>query len=99
MSARAVVITVDAPPMNEMISPERGIVVPCSRTGRQHLATTCHFEDTAMERAIEHALALDDAQCEALGAAARAWYEAEHAAFPGRLDGALRELLAAGAAS
>jgi hypothetical protein len=99
MSARAVVITVDAPPMNEMISPERGIVVPCSRTGRQHLATTCHFEDTAMERAIEHALALNDAQCEALGAAARAWYEAEHAAFPGKLDDALRELLAAGAAS
>lgn len=98
MSVRAVVITVDAPPMNEMISPERGILVPCSRTGRQHLATTCHFEDAAMEGAIVQALVLDDARCEALGAAARAWYEAERAAFPGRLDRALRELLATEAA-
>lgn len=94
MSVRAVVITVDAPPMNEMISPERGIAVAYSRTGHRHLATTYHFDDEAMERAIGQAIAMDDAQCDALGAAARAWYEAERAAFPGRLDGALRELLA-----
>ena len=94
MSVRAVVITVDAPPMNEMISPERGIAVPWSRTGTQHLATTYYFDDAAMERAIDAAIRMDDARCEAFGAAARAWFEAERAAFPGRLDGALRELLA-----
>lgn len=98
MSVRAVVITVDAPPMNEMISPERGIAVPWSRTGTQHLATTYHFDDAAMEHAIDAVIGMDEAQCAALGAAARAWYEAERAAFPGRLDGALRELLATGPA-
>lgn len=99
MSVRAVVITVDAPPMNEMISPERGIAVPWSRTGTQHLATTYHFDDAAMERAIDAAIGMDDARCEVLGTAARAWFEAERAAFPGRLDGALRALLATDAAS
>jgi hypothetical protein len=90
MSVGAVVITLDAPPMNEMITPERGILVPWSRTGTQHLATIFHFEDAPMERAIEHALAMDGARCDAMGAASRAWYEAERAAFPGRLDAALR---------
>ncbi|HJP98616.1 MAG TPA: glycosyltransferase [Rhodanobacteraceae bacterium] len=98
MSVRAVVVTLDAPPMNEMISPERGIAVPWSRTGTQHLATTYYFDDAAMERAIDTAIGMGDAQCEALGEAARAWYEAERAAFPTRLDSALRELLATEAA-
>ena len=92
MSVGAVVITLDAPPMNEMITPERGILVPWSRIGTQHLATIFHFEDASMERAIEHALAMDDARCDAMGAASRAWYEAERAAFPGRLDAALRSV-------
>jgi hypothetical protein len=90
MSVGAVVITLDAPPMNEMITPERGILLPYARTGSQHLATTYHFDDAAMEAAIERALTTGDARCDALGTAARAWYEAERAALPGRLDAALR---------
>ena len=94
MSVGAVVITLDAPPMNEMITPDRGLLVPWSHSRTQHLATTFHFEDAAMERAIEHALAMDDARCDAVGAASRAWYEAERAALPDRLDAALRGMLA-----
>ena len=94
MSVGAVVITLDAPPMNEMITPERGILVPYSRTGTQHLATTYHFDDAAMEAAIARALATDDAHCAAMGAAARAWYESERAGFPARLDDALRGMVA-----
>ncbi|HJU08221.1 MAG TPA: glycosyltransferase [Rhodanobacteraceae bacterium] len=94
MSVGAVVITLDAPPMNEMITPERGLLLPYARTGTQHLAVTYHFDDAAMEAAVMRAMALDDAQCRVLGAAARAWYEAERAALPQRLDEALRNLLA-----
>lgn len=93
MSVGAVVITMDAPPMNEMITPERGVLVPYSRTGTQHLATTYFFDDAAMESAVRKALDLDAARCDALGAAARAWYESERAALPGRLDAALRTLM------
>lgn len=94
MSVGAVVITLDAPPMNEMITAERGVLVPYSRTGTQHLATTYHFDDAAMEAAVVRALAIDNARCEALGAAARVWYESERAAFPARLDAALRDMVA-----
>ena len=94
MSVGAVVITLDAPPMNEMITPECGILVPYSHTGTQHLATTYHFDDAAMEAAIARALATDEARCAAMGAAARAWYESERAAFPARLDAALRGMVA-----
>ncbi len=92
MSAGAVVITLDAPPMNELVTPERGLLVASARTGAQHLAITYRFDDAAMEAAVERALAFDDARCDALGAAARTWYETERAAFPGRLDAALRAL-------
>jgi Glycosyl transferases group 1 len=94
MSVGAVVITLDAPSMNEMITPERGLLVPPSRTGAQHLATTYHFDDGAMEAVVERATALDESRCRELGAAARAWFEAERDAFPQRLDTALRGLLA-----
>ena len=90
MSVGAVVITLDAPPMNEMITPKCGILLPYSRTGRQHLATTYHFDGAAMEAAVEHAITLDNARCDELGTAARAWYEAERLVFPARLDAALR---------
>lgn len=93
MSVGAVVITLDAPPMNEMITRERGILLPYSRTGTQHLATTYHFDAPAMEAAIECAVALGDSQCRILGAAARTWYEAERAAFAQHLDATLRALL------
>lgn len=92
MSVGAVVITLDAPPMNELITPERGMLVPYARTGTQHLATTFYFDDGVMEHAVASALGIDDGRCEALGTAARAWYDAERAAFPERLDAALREM-------
>lgn len=92
MSASAVVITLDAPPMNEMITAERGILVPYSRTGKQHLATTYHFDDVAMETAVMRVLATEESRYAALRAAARGWYEAERAAFPARLDAALHSL-------
>jgi len=94
MSVGAVVITLDAPPMNEMITPERGVLVPWSRTGSQHLATTYHFDAAAMEAAVTRALAADGTRCAAMGTAARAWYESERAAFPARLDAALHDLVA-----
>jgi len=93
MSVAAVVITLDAPPMNELITPERGMLLPYSRTGTQHLATTFYFDDAAMERAVERVLATDEAHYDAWGAGARAWYEAERAAFPARLDAALRTMV------
>ncbi|HEY6895079.1 MAG TPA: glycosyltransferase, partial [Rhodanobacteraceae bacterium] len=37
MSCGAITLATDAPPMNEMIAPERGVLVPYARTGTQQL--------------------------------------------------------------
>jgi len=92
MSVGAVVITVDAPPMNELVTTERGVLVPVAHTGTQYLATTNFFDETAMEAAIERLIGMSDAECERLGVAARAWFVDNDRAFPTRLDTALRKL-------
>ncbi|MEO7149031.1 MAG: glycosyltransferase [Rhodanobacteraceae bacterium] len=94
MSVGAVVLTTNAPPMNELVMPERGVLVAYGRLGRQHLATTYQVDDGALERAVERALAMDDARIEAMGAQARAWFAYNDAGFAARLHQGLRVMLA-----
>lgn len=89
MSCRAVVITLDGEPMNELITPERGVLVPAHPIGMQDLSTCYGFAEKEMEAAIERCIGMDDASVERTGDAARAWYEHNHAGFPQRLVGAL----------
>ncbi|GAB2583409.1 glycosyltransferase [Dyella jejuensis] len=92
MSCRAVVITLDAEPMRELVNAGHGLLVPAQVIGKQDLATLYGFAETAMEQAIQRCLDMDAAHAERLGDAARAWYESNHAAFPGRLQEALHAL-------
>ena len=92
LSVGAATLTLDAAPMNELVSAERGALVPVARTGMQYLATTNFFDDTPMQAAIERLIGMSDAECERLGAAARAWFVDNDRAFPGRLDAAIRSL-------
>lgn len=94
MSVGAVLLTTDAPPMNELVAPERGLLVEYDRVGRQHLATTYQVREDALERAVEQVLAMDDARIEAMGAQARAWFERNDAGFSARLQQGLRIVLA-----
>ncbi|HSE11157.1 MAG TPA: glycosyltransferase [Rudaea sp.] len=93
MSAAAVTLTLDAEPMNELVTPERGVLVPVARTAMHHMATANFFDDAAMEQAIERLIGMSDAECERLGAAARAWFIDNDRAFPDRLDAAIRGLV------
>jgi hypothetical protein len=90
MSCSAVVITLDAEPMHELIAPERGILVPAQRCGQQDLADLYGFEAKDMTTAIERCIAMSDAEADALGNAARRWYDDEIRAFPQRLSKALQ---------
>ena len=92
MSCAAVVITLDAEPMNELVTADRGLLVPARAVGRQDLATLYDFEPAAMARAVECCLQMSDAEADCLGLAARAWYAAETAALPQRLRDALDQL-------
>lgn len=90
MSCAAVVITLDAEPMHELVSPERGMLVPARPCGQQDLADLYGFEADDMAAAIERCIAMSDAEAEALGMAARRWYDDEMRAFPQRLSEALQ---------
>lgn len=92
MSCAAVVVTLDAEPMNELVTAERGVLVPAHVAGRQDLATLYAFDQAAMTAAIERCIAMPESEAIALGSAARHWYEAECRAFPQRLAVALDQL-------
>ncbi|MFC3652806.1 glycosyltransferase [Dyella humi] len=90
MSCRAVVVTLDAEPMNELVTAERGVLVPAQAIGMQDLATCYGFTEAAMEEGIERCLSMDLPTTERMGEAARTWHERNHAGFPQRLLEALR---------
>ena len=93
MSVGAVTITTDAPPMNELVAADRGMLVGYARTGTQFLATTYHFDDAAMEAAVLRALSLEDDELASLGANARDWFLRNDRRFSARLKQAIDPLL------
>lgn len=89
-SIGAVTITVDAPPMNELIDATRGKLVSVETgTGTQHLATTYFFDEAQMEAVIEDVIAARATAHQQLGAAARSWFVANDQAFAQRLLAAI----------
>lgn len=92
MSVGAVTLTLDAPPMNELIQPDRGLLMPGASKGRQNLSDTYGFQEAALEQAVAHALSLDEAALTRLGQAARRWFEANRASFAARVGQALGRL-------
>jgi glycosyltransferase involved in cell wall biosynthesis len=92
MGAGAVTVTVDASPMNELVGPDRGVLVPYRETGTQRLATTYQFDEAGLEAAIERTIAMSDEECAQLGARARAWFVENKSGFTGRVEAALSAL-------
>jgi glycosyltransferase involved in cell wall biosynthesis len=92
MSCKAVVITCDAPPMNELVTPARGVLVKADDIGPFNLTTLHRFDEAALEAAIARLLAMPGHECAGLGERARAWFESNEAVFAARLDAALRQL-------
>lgn len=94
LSVGAIVLTTDAPPMNELVTPERGMLVAPNRSGTQRLATTWFVDPVALESAIERLLTLDQATLTQLGANARAWWEGNDRGFGERIAAAVTSLAA-----
>lgn len=92
LSVGAVVLTVDAAPMNELVTAQRGVLVGHESSGRQRLAQTFYFSSQGLQQAVEAMLQLADAELAALSQAARDWYQGNRAGFPLRLQAALAEL-------
>jgi glycosyltransferase involved in cell wall biosynthesis len=81
LSAGAVVVTTDAPPMNELVDAGCGVLVPFSRQELRHLGVNYHVDIAALERAVARLIAMPEAEKAALGAAARARYLEIDASF------------------
>jgi len=85
MSVGSVVITTDAPPMNEMIAEESGLLVSVDRSEPMSLGRRYFVNRNDLARQIRAALEMTDEQRDSLGRAARARFEENNAAFRARL--------------
>lgn len=92
-SVGALVLTTDADPMRELITPERGVLIPTAGSEPHHHGVRHRFTPDAVETGVEAILAMDLCRRAALGQAARAWFERNRAVASERL---LAEILAAG---
>jgi len=93
LSCGAVVLTCDAPPMNELVTATRGVPVAATPDGPLNLATRYLFDEAALEAAIERCSRMERTEWEQLGAAARDWYVDNQQGFGARLSAALQQLL------
>jgi hypothetical protein len=92
MSVGAVALTCDAAPMNELIGPDRGVLVGVHLGERHNLARIARFDETALEAAVEASLALGTAQLDAIGAAARRWFVLNKQGFVARVQRAVADI-------
>ena len=81
MSCKAVVVTTDGPPMNEIISPERGILVPWHRQKPRHLGINWHIDPDKLEQNINELLLMSVEKKRRYGQKAREWFEKNNALF------------------
>ncbi len=89
----AVTLTVDAPPMNERIDRNCGLLVPYAACDRMALATRYYFDVAALERTVREALDLDSAALRRISDNARACFERTRDAFDQHIAAALRGTL------
>jgi hypothetical protein len=85
LSCGAVTVTTDGPPMNELVGPDRGVLVPWRRSEPRKLGTDFHVDPDALEAAVESLLARPAAEKAQLGRAARRWFAENDARFRVRL--------------
>lgn len=85
LSCGAVTLATDGPPMNELVRPERGVLVAWSESEPRKLGTNFYVDPDALEAAVERVLVLPEEGKADLGRAARAWFEENDARFRARL--------------
>ncbi len=92
MSCRALTLTTNAPPMNELITKDRGILVDYYKTRKQRSGENYYVDLAELERSICTIIAMDKVSIRHLGANARTWYEKNDQDFRKLFAGALEEL-------
>ncbi|MDX6769224.1 MAG: glycosyltransferase [Elusimicrobiota bacterium] len=81
LSCGAVVVTTDAPPMNEVVTAERGLLAAWKSSEPMRLGTAYDADPAALSARVDQALSLDAPARARLGDAARSWFEANDRFF------------------
>jgi glycosyltransferase involved in cell wall biosynthesis len=93
MSCRAVVLTTDGPPMNELIQPDRGILLESQDEkipmGFSHRYL---FKPESVEQQVERAMRLDRSAIDQMGANARAFFLENDRAFIARFPEVIKSM-------
>lgn len=92
LSVGAVVITLDAPPMNELVMNDRGVLLQCTVGGKHRLAQRHLFDEHSLSNTMDELAGMTDDALRLLGDAARRWFLDNKAGFHGRVKRALEEL-------
>jgi hypothetical protein len=93
MSCRAVTLTTDAPPMNELVGPDRGVLVRHSRSMRRKLGTDFFVDAADLERTIQELIGQPAREKAEIGESARLWFDENHARFVQTLNRLCSELI------
>ncbi|HEY6642564.1 hypothetical protein [Povalibacter sp.] len=93
----AITVTIDAAPMNELVTCDRGALVRHESVGAQRLATTYYFDEGHFEATVAGLLALTEAQRTQLSQNSRRWFLENQRTFPQRLREAVEALAESGA--
>lgn len=91
MSCRALTLTTNAPPMNELIAPERGLLVNYSRSAPQCAGDAFFVNPDDLKDKVHKIFDMTEAQISQLGDSARSWYELNDREFRKTFAAALSE--------
>ncbi|NIK01845.1 glycosyltransferase [Xanthomonas cannabis] len=89
LSVGAVTLATDGEPMNELVRPEHGVLIPAAEVRQRRLASYYYVDAVGIAQAVDAALAMPQVQLDALSANARAFYQANDAAFAARFRNAV----------
>ena len=89
MSCGALVLTTDAPPMNELVTTERGLLIHSHKKEARHLGTNFFIDPAELEKTIQKTIDTPSDHWNSQREAARAWALQNHSHFEKRLIKAL----------
>lgn len=92
MSCGALVVSTDAPPMNELVTKERGVLVAYDRVAPQAVGTNFYVDELQLADAMRGIFAMPIEERKRLGEAARTWFVENDRAFRNRFWEVLQEL-------
>ena len=93
MSCGALVVTTDAPPMNEIITPDRGMLVPFESKESRHLGAKFNANPIALSNLINKIILMTDSEKMEYGHVARDWYKKNRSHFTESLPMVIQSLI------